>query len=307
MLLALSTTAVWFLSGSCWPCSVTRRSWEPAWARGAGGQHPPAAAPVCSISHPQPQLAPCSPGPGWLSSGEEQALTQGRTIHHSILTPSAPPARGSRCWRKGQGTPSPASTFSWITVQGLLQPRAQPTHPSWNCFPHSPGLPAQISIPYLGRAGGEAENPHDTDTNNCKKQQGNGQDDPEGPGGSWEVCSGPPVLGGRQKKEEQELKLTLQPILLHQTRFQLTTQNPVHSGWSAELPHHCSTWNNPTVLEFRSSVLVPSTGTARKLQSPRAGLEQQLSRHREQQIKLLWFTAEIPSGTVSIGIRTHVE
>lgn len=87
------------------------------------------------------------------------------------------------------------------------------------------------------------------------------------------MCSGPPVLGARQKKEEQELKLTLLPIHLHQTGFQLMTQTPVHSSWSAELPHHCSTWNNPTVLEFRSSILVPSTGTARKAAKPqgRAG------------------------------------
>lgn len=68
-------------------------------------------------------------------------------------------------------------------------------------------LPAQIRIPYLGRAGGEAENPHNTDANNCKKQQGNGQDDPEGPGGSWEVCCGPLVLGARAKEGGTGVKI----------------------------------------------------------------------------------------------------
>lgn len=64
------------------------------------------------------------------------------------------------------------------------------------------------------------------------------------------MCCGPPVLGARQKKEEQGLKLTHLPIL-HQTSFQLMTQTLVQTGWNAELPNHCSTWNNPTLLEFQ--------------------------------------------------------
>lgn len=63
-----------------------------------------------------------------------------------------------------------------------------------------------MGIPYLGRAGGEAENPHDADANYCKKQ-GNGQDDPERPGWSCEVCCGPPVLGTKTKKEITGVKI----------------------------------------------------------------------------------------------------
>lgn len=146
-------------------------------------------------------------------------------IHDSILTPSAPHAKGNRCWRKrlpGSATALPAA---WqhlpalpapsCIVQGLIQPNSAQisAHPSLLGIAsqlRAAGrrrLPAQIRIPYLGRAGGEAENPHDTDANNCKKQQGNGQDDPEGPGGSWEVCWGPPVLGARAKEGGTGVKI----------------------------------------------------------------------------------------------------
>lgn len=125
------------------------------------------------------------------------------------LMPKAPGAGG-----KGQGTPSlchspacslpappcPACTFLHCpaTDPAKPSPDLSPLISPGSCFPHNSGLqagggeelPAQIGIPYLGRAGGEAENPHNTDANNCKKQQGNGQDDPEGPGGSWEVTLG---------------------------------------------------------------------------------------------------------------------
>lgn len=142
------------------------------------------------------------------------------------LMPKAPGAGG-----KGQRTPSlchspacslpappcPACTFLHCpaTDPAKPSPDLSPLIPPGSCFPHNSGLqagggeelPAQIRIPYLGRAGGEAENPHNTDANNCKKQQGNGQDDPEGPGGSWEVCCGPLVLGARAKEGGTGVKI----------------------------------------------------------------------------------------------------
>lgn len=175
-----------------------------------------------------------------------------------------------------KGLPASATPLPHLHLPALS--RADPAQPSLlGTAAHTAqgckqGLPAQIRIPYLGRAGGEAENPHDNDANNCKKQQGNGQDDPEGPGGSWEVCCGPPVLGARAKEGEQELKLILLPILLHQTRFQLITQILVQTGWSAELPDHCSTWDNETFIpqcwNSRSSILVTSSATASKAAKP---------------------------------------
>lgn len=146
MLLALSTTAVWFLSGSCWPCSVTRRSWEPAWARGAGGQHPPAAAPVCSISHPQPQLAPCSPGPGWLSSGGEQALTQGKDDPPLHPHPQCLSCQRQQGLEERAGHPQPCqhlSTLSRDCSSPELSPPIPPgtaSHTAQGCLPRSASL-----------------------------------------------------------------------------------------------------------------------------------------------------------------------
>lgn len=75
-----------------------------------------------------------------------------------------------------------------------------------------------------------------------------------------------------QKKEEQELKLTILPILLHQTCFQLMKQILVQTGWCAELPNHCSTWSKGAFIPQRwnstSSILVTSTATPREAAKP---------------------------------------
>lgn len=116
-----------------------------------------------------------------------------------------------------------------------------------------------MRIPYLGRARGEAENPHNADANSCKKQ-GNGQDDPERPGWSCEVCWEPPVLGAKAK-EGQELKLSLLLVILHhKTHFPLTTNHCANCwGLNAELPEHHSSPQIMSLLSHSDGVSDPTS------------------------------------------------